>query len=83
MIDVVACDEPIGNGQMASTTSCNVHWETVSGAPRVTEYHVRILAGGCFAAGARPPYPQHRDATISSYSENPLNALVSADPRCT
>jgi hypothetical protein len=62
---------------------CRVDWRAVGGARRSTRYAVRILGGGCFAAGARPQLPDRRDATIASFSENPLNALVSTEQGCS
>jgi hypothetical protein len=62
---------------------CTVAWETVSGAARRTGYAVRLFPTGCFAAGATPPLPQHRDNTIQTFSEHPLNALVSVADQCS
>jgi hypothetical protein len=61
---------------------CTVRWETAGGRPRRTAYDVRLLPTGCFAAGARPPLPPRRDATIKSFSEHPLNAIVSVRKGC-
>jgi hypothetical protein len=61
---------------------CDVQWETAGGAPRRTRYAVRLLPTGCFAAAADPGLPAHRDTTIASYSEHPLNALVSVRKGC-
>jgi len=66
-----------------ATTHCQVSWQTVDGEQRETRYLVRLFPTGCFAAGARPPFPKHRDATIASYSEHPLNALVSVEENCS
>jgi hypothetical protein len=62
---------------------CTVAWETVAGAPRTTRYLVRLFPTGCFAAGATPRLPQRRDNTIETFSEHPLNALVSAARHCS
>jgi hypothetical protein len=62
---------------------CTVAWETVAGAPRTTRYLVRLFPTGCFAAGATPRLPQRRDNTIQTFSEHPLNALVSAARHCS
>ena len=62
---------------------CAVAWQTVSGEPRRTRYLVRLFPTGCFAAGATPRLPQHRDNTIQTYSEHPLNALVSVARQCS
>jgi hypothetical protein len=61
---------------------CRVGWETVAGQPRTTRYEVRLFPTGCFAAGATPRYPQHRDTTIESFSEHPLNAVASVRRGC-
>jgi hypothetical protein len=63
-------------------SSCTVRWRTVAGRSRLTRYVVRRYPTGCFAAGAQPRYPNHRDPTIESYSEHPLNALVSVGEDC-
>jgi len=62
---------------------CLVAWQTVTGAPRKTHYVVRLFPSGCFAAGATPPMPQRRDQTIQTFSEHPLNALVSVARQCS
>jgi len=62
---------------------CTVAWQTVSGKPRTTRYLVRLFPTGCFAAGATPQLPQHRDNTIETYSEHPLNELVSVESQCS
>jgi hypothetical protein len=80
LISSVSCGRPAAE---ETTTHCSVRWRTVAGAPRTTRYLVHLLPGGCFAAGAQPRYPDHRDPTIESFSESPLNALVSADASCS
>lgn len=62
---------------------CTVRWDTVSREPRTTRYLVRLFPTGCFAAGATPRLPQLRDNTIQTFSEHPLNALVSAGRQCS
>jgi hypothetical protein len=62
--------------------ACRVTWQTADGAARLTRYDVRLLPNGCFAAGAVPRYPAHRDTTIASYAEHPLNAIASARRGC-
>jgi hypothetical protein len=62
---------------------CRVVWQTVAGATRRTDYVVRLFPTGCFAAGATPQLPQHRDQTIQTFSEHPLNALVSVARQCS
>jgi hypothetical protein len=61
---------------------CTARWETAGGRPRTTRYAVRLLPTGCFAAGAHPRLPRHRDTTIKTYSEHPLNALASLQRGC-
>jgi hypothetical protein len=55
---------------------CTVRWQTAGGTPRTTRYAVRVSRTGCFSAGADPALPPHRDPTIQTYSEHPLNTLV-------
>jgi len=62
--------------------SCRIGWRSVRGAAQTTRYDVRLLPNGCFAAGAVPRYPNHRDASIASYGEHPLNALASVRRGC-
>jgi hypothetical protein len=64
-------------------THCSVRWQTVAGRARLTRYLVRLFPTGCFAAGAQPRFPDHRDPTIEGFSEHPLNALVSAGEQCS
>jgi hypothetical protein len=61
---------------------CRVRWETLRGTPKTTEYFVRLLQGGCFAAGATPRLRPHYDPTIATYSEHPLNAITSIRKGC-
>jgi len=64
-------------------THCAVDWETVAGKARTTRYLVRLFPTGCFAAGATPRLPHRRDNTIKTFSEHPLNALVSVARQCS
>ena len=64
-------------------SACEVSWRTVSDERRTTRYSVRLLPGACFAAAARPALADHPDPTTGGYSENPLNALVSTEERCS
>jgi hypothetical protein len=85
LVRTVSCDRagaPAG-AERTEVAHCAVAWQTVSGEPRRTRYLVRLLPSGCFAAGATPRLPQHRDNTIQTYSEHPLNALVSAKRQCS
>jgi hypothetical protein len=66
----------------AWTRSCRVVWQTVAGTPQTTRYDVRLRKGECFAAGATPQRRPRYDATIKTYSQDPLNALVSLRPGC-
>jgi len=61
---------------------CRVAWRTVAGTPQTTRYDVRLRRGECFAAGATPQRDPRYDATIRSYSQDPLNALVSLRRGC-
>jgi hypothetical protein len=62
--------------------NCAVRWETPNGRPRRTAYAVSLSGAGCFAAAAMPQLPSRYDATIRSYSEDPLNTLTSARRGC-
>jgi hypothetical protein len=81
----VRCDpsapRPAGGAQ-AWAWRCRVRWETVAGTPKSTNYDVRSLPTGCFAAGAAPRLADVRDPTIASFSEHPLNAVASARKGC-
>jgi len=81
----VTCGRP-GSPEGAERTemaSCTVAWKTAAGAPRTTRYVVRLFPTGCLAAGATPPLPQRHDNTIKTFSEHPLNALVSVAKECS
>jgi hypothetical protein len=84
LVDTVACRP--GAARPAGATAwpwrCSVRWETAAGRPRSTRYTVRLLPTGCFAAGADPRMPAHRDTTIASFSEHPLNAITSVRRGC-
>jgi hypothetical protein len=85
LVRTVSCSRagaPEG-AERTEVAHCTVLWQTVSGKPRRTRYLVRLFPTGCFAAGATPRLPQHRDNTIETYSEHPLNALVSAERQCS
>jgi hypothetical protein len=66
----------------AWTWRCAVAWRTLAGRARHTRYVVRNLPTGCFSAGAHPALSAQRDATIESYSEHPLNTVVSVRKGC-
>ncbi|HMJ34207.1 MAG TPA: hypothetical protein VK501_09835 [Baekduia sp.] len=61
---------------------CRVRWETLRGTPQRTDYAVRVLKGGCFAAGATPRMRPQYDPTIATYTEHPLNAVASLRKGC-
>ena len=85
LLRTVSCDRPgtPEGTERTEITRCAVAWTTVDGAPRTTRYVVRLFPSGCLAAGATPSLPQHRDSTIKSFSEHPLNALVSVAKECS
>ena len=84
LLDRVRCSPGAGRAAAGEERwRCDVRWQTVSGVAQWTRYEVRVLPGGCFGAGATPPRPSRYDPTIRAYSEDPLNALVSADPTCS
>jgi hypothetical protein len=64
------------------TWACDVRWKNVEGHAQHTRYDVRLTRGDCFAAGAAPRRQPHYDSTIRTYSEDPLNALVSVRRGC-
>ncbi|HKZ14895.1 MAG TPA: hypothetical protein VJL81_13725 [Solirubrobacterales bacterium] len=85
LVRTVSCGRagaPAGS-EGTEVAQCAVAWETVAGTPRTTRYLVRLFPTGCFAAGATPRLPQHRDNTIQTFSQHPLNALVSAARQCS
>lgn len=84
LIGGVDCEAPQAAGaDGVAIAHCSVSWTSVKGEPQLTHYVVRLFPNGCFAAGARPRFPLHRDTTIATYSEHPLNALVSAGRACS
>lgn len=85
LVHGVSCSRPgrASGAEELELTHCAVGWETVGGEPRSTRYLVRLFPTGCFAAGAIPRLPQHRDPTIESFAEHPLNALVSVARQCS
>jgi hypothetical protein len=72
--------QPSGGG--AWPWSCHVRWKTVEGRAQRTLYDVRLTRGECFAAGAAPRRQPRYDATIRTYAEDPLNALVGGRRGC-
>jgi hypothetical protein len=66
----------------AWTWSCSVSWRSVEGHSERTRYAVELQRGECFAAGATPHRAARYDATIRTYSEDPLNAFGSARRGC-
>jgi hypothetical protein len=69
-------------GATAWAWRCSVRWRSVAGRAHQLRYAVRNRPDGCFSAGATPALPAHRDATIESFSEHPLNTLVSVRKGC-
>jgi hypothetical protein len=84
LLDRVRCAPaaPRPSGAAVWRWGCDVSWQTVDGRPRRTRYVVRERPNGCFSAGARPRYPDRYDPTIRTFSEDPLNAIVSARRGC-
>jgi hypothetical protein len=62
---------------------CDVAWRTSAGRAARLRYRVVLRPNGCLAAGADPRRATRYDPTIRSFAEDPLNAVVSADPACT
>jgi hypothetical protein len=84
LLDDVSCSssaEKPGGGRVWMW-SCAVRWKSVRGRRQLTRYAVRLSPGECFAAGATPARAERYDATIRSYSEDPLNVLGSVRPGC-
>jgi hypothetical protein len=83
LVDRVTCAEsaPQPSGS-AWQWSCGVRWKSVEGRHEQTKYAVRMRPGLCFAAGATPVRAKLYDATIRTYSEDPLNVLGSVRPGC-
>ncbi|MBS1679029.1 MAG: hypothetical protein JST08_16755 [Actinobacteria bacterium] len=85
LVDGVTCGRPPATRKGASRTKvthCSVRWQTLGGESRRTDYRIRLFAGGCFDAAARPSLPPHIDPTIKAYSEHPLNVLVGTEKGC-
>jgi hypothetical protein len=84
LLDRVRCassaPRPSGGGPWAWT--CDVGWKTVKGKHQSTRYSVRLWRGECFAAGATPQRRPRYDATIRTYSEDPLNVLTGVRREC-
>jgi hypothetical protein len=84
LVDGVSCASraPKPGGRRVWMWSCSVRWKSVNGQRELTRYAVRLRPGECFAAGATPARANRYDATIRTYSEDPLNALGSVRPGC-
>jgi hypothetical protein len=84
LVDRVSCSSgaPQPSGARAWAWSCGVTWKSVEGHREQTKYAVRLSPGECFAAGATPARTKLYDATIRTYSEDPLNVLGSLRPGC-
>jgi hypothetical protein len=84
LLSHVTCDStaPQPGGAKVWMWGCDVRWRTVEGHTQRTSYTVRLTPGRCFSAGATPPRKPHYDATIRTYSVDPLNALGSLTPGC-
>jgi hypothetical protein len=84
LLHSVACSAggPQPQAGSARPWRCAVRWRSAGGSARTTRYAVRVLPSGCFAAAADPALPPRRDATIESFAEHPLNALVSVRKGC-
>ena len=61
---------------------CAARWQTVGGRPRTTRYAVRLRPDGCFEGFAQPALHARYDSTINTYSEHPLNVLLSPRRGC-
>jgi hypothetical protein len=84
LVDRVSCssDGRQPSGGRVWMWSCGVTWKSVEGHREQTRYAVRLTPGLCFAAGATPARGKRFDATINTYSEDPLNALGSVRQGC-
>jgi hypothetical protein len=83
LLDRVRCQPSSPRPERGDWTwRCEVDWETAAGGGRSTRYAVRQLRSGCFSAGVNPPLPVRYDSTIRTYSEHPLNVIVSARRGC-
>jgi hypothetical protein len=84
LLDRVTC-EPAGAKPAKAQPwpwRCTVRWQTAAGRAKTTRYAVRLFPTRCFAAGASPALPPHRDPTIESYAEHPLNTVISVKKGC-
>ncbi|MDX6687172.1 MAG: hypothetical protein QOF86_3300 [Baekduia sp.] len=66
----------------AWTWRCRVRWETVAGVPKTTSYAARSLPSGCFGAAASPRLRDVLDPTIKTYTQHPLDTIVSLRRGC-
>ena len=84
LVDRVSCvsGAPQPGSGRAWMWSCGVRWKSVEGHREQTKYTVRLSPGLCFAAGATPQREKRYDATIRTYSEDPLNVLGSVRAGC-
>jgi hypothetical protein len=84
LVDRVSCASNAARpgGGRVWMWSCSVRWRSVGGRAEQTRYTVRLSPGECFAAGATPERHKRYDATIRTYSEDPLNVLGSVRPGC-
>ncbi len=84
LLDRVTCEQAGAKPVKAEPWPwrCTVRWQTAAGRARTTRYAVRLFPTRCFAAGADPALPPHRDPTIASYSEHPLNTVISVKKGC-
>jgi hypothetical protein len=84
LLDRVSCASgaPRPGGGRVWVWSCGVTWKSVERHREQTKYTVRLSPGLCFAAGATPARVKRYDATIRTYSEDPLNVLGSVRAGC-
>jgi hypothetical protein len=84
LLRAVSCDAqgppPSGGGPW--TWMCKISWRSVEGRSEHTTYAVKLRRGLCFAAGATPSRGARYDATIRTYSADPLDALGSVRRGC-
>lgn len=84
LVDRVSCapDAPRPGGGQAWAWHCSIRWQTFEHRLQQARYTVGLRPGECFTAGASPQRRPQYDATIRTYSEDPLNALVSVHRGC-
>ena len=84
LLDRVTCEQAAARPAKAEPWSwrCTVRWQTAAGNAKATRYAVRLFPTRCFAAGATPALPPHRDPTIATYAEHPLNTVISVKKGC-